>query len=616
MQQHPLELLAPARDLICGMAAINHGADAVYIGAPRFGARTAAGNSLRDIEKLVVHAHQFSARVYIALNTLFTDRELEEATGLAHQLYNLGADALIIQDMGLLECELPPIPLHASTQTNNRTAEKVRFLEQAGFRQVVLARELSLAEIKEIRAQTTVPLEFFIHGALCVSYSGQCYISEMVSGRSANRGECAQFCRHQYSLRDAAGRVLEKDRYLLSLKDLDLSAHLRELIVAGISSFKIEGRLKDVHYVKNVTAFYRQLLDTQIEHDPYLGHGSSGRCDFPFVPDPAKSFNRGRTDYFLNGPRNTPGQPDTSKSLGERLGRVVKSERMVFTLSTTAELHNGDGLCYFDATGTLIGLKANRVEGEKIFHRERSSPPVGTEIYRNHDVTFLKELSGSDQCRSLRVELLIEETVGGLSCHVKDEDGVCSLYELPLAKEVARQTGVSSGLIERQMQKSGGTVFQVAAVAVKVSDTLFVRAAEINELRRLAFAGHIEERLRQYRREEPALASKQTPWLSTRVTYLDNITNKKAEAFYRRHGVTEFFYAKDGLAGEQNVALMTTRYCIKAQLGLCPKMGAGKAVRMKEPLALTDNTGEYELEFDCRQCEMVVRKAREKGGKE
>ena len=613
--QHPLELLAPAKDLACGMAAINHGADAVYIGAPRFGARAAAGNSLQDIEKLVVHAHQFSARVYIALNTLFTDRELDEAVRLVHQLYNVGADALIIQDMGLLECDLPPIPLHASTQTNNRTVEKVRFLEQVGFQQVVLARELSLDEIREISAATTVPLECFVHGALCVSYSGQCYISEMVSGRSANRGECAQFCRHQYTLRDAVGRVLEKDRYLLSLKDLDLSAHLEELIAAGVSSFKIEGRLKDINYVKNVTAFYRRLLDNEIDNDSKLVRASSGRCNFAFTPDPAKSFNRGRTEYFLNGPTNTPGQPDTSKSMGELLGKVEKSDKGAFTLRTAVVLHNGDGLCYFNSDGLLVGLKANRVEGKKIFHRERISPPVGTELYRNHDVDFIKHLQASEQCRSLQVKVLVEETAEGLRCLLEDQDGICSQQELRCEKEVARQPGMSKGLIERQMVKSGGTVFEVTDLLVQVDDALFVRAAEVNELRRLAFAGHLQERLRSYQRQKSAFLVSDIPWLSSRVTYLDNITNSRAEAFYRRHGVTDFDFAREGLAGEDDVALMTTRYCIKAQLGLCPKLAGGKGVQIHEPLSLADNTGEYELEFDCRRCEMVVRMGRVSGKK-
>lgn len=610
MLQHPIELLAPARDLACGIAAVNHGADAVYIGAPRFGARAAAANSLQDIEKLVAYGHQFSARVYIALNTLFSDRELDEAVPLVHQLYDLGADALIIQDMGLLECELPPIPLHASTQTNNRTPEKVRFLEEVGFQQVVLARELSLEQIREVRAATSVPLECFVHGALCVSYSGQCYISEVVSGRSANRGECAQFCRHRYTLRDAGGRVLEKDRYLLSLKDLDLSDALAELLAAGVSSFKIEGRLKDSNYVKNVTAFYRQLLDHQLEGASHLRPASSGRCRFSFVPDPAKSFNRGRTDYFLHNVRNTPGQPDTSKSLGEPLGRVEQSAKGFFTIATAATLHNGDGLCYLNPAATLVGLKANRVEGRKVIHREPLSPPVGTMVYRNHDVEFAKQLQASGQCRTLRVELLVEETAQGLRCTVEDEAAIRSVHELPLEKEIIQQPDGSGERIVRQMHKSGGTIFQVAGVRVQVDPSLFVRAAEVNGLRRLAFDGHLAERLRRYRRQEHPVTPNSVPWLSTRVTYLDNITNSRARSFYLRHGVTEFACSADGIGGEEDAVLMTTRYCVRAQLGSCPKMSGNKG--RAESLTLSDNTGVYDLEFDCRRCEMLVRRRQRK----
>ena len=377
LYKHPLELLSPARNLECGRAAVNHGADAVYIGGPQFGARAAAANPLSDIEQLVQHAHLFKARVYIALNTLFTDSELEKAVKLIHRYYDMGVDALIIQDMGLLECDLPPISLHASTQTDNRTAKKVRFLEDVGFEQVVLARELSLKQIREIRRATTVPLEVFIHGALCVSYSGQCYISERIAGRSANRGECAQFCRHAFTLKDRHGRIVSKDRYLLSLKDLNRSHSLEELIEAGVSSFKIEGRLKDAGYVKNVTAYYRQLLDDILEGQPGLSPSSSGQCVFSFTPDPAKSFNRGRTEYFLKQQRDQAGSIDSPKSLGEKIGPVGGAEKSSFTIQSDTVLANGDGLCYFDSNGILIGLKANRVDGNTVHHRQSFSPKTG-----------------------------------------------------------------------------------------------------------------------------------------------------------------------------------------------------------------------------------------------
>ncbi|EKD38245.1 MAG: hypothetical protein ACD_75C00807G0001, partial [uncultured bacterium] len=477
MTNRKIELLAPARDLACGLAAINHGADAVYIGGPRFSARSAAANSLQDLEKLVAYAHLFRAKVYVALNTVFDDRELARAVALAGQLHGIGVDALIIQDMGLLECELPPIPLHASTQVDNRTAAKVLFLEKVGFQQVVLARELSLPEIRAIRAATTVTLEFFVHGALCVSYSGQCYISEVVAGRSANRGECAQFCRHRYTLRDGRGKILARDRYLLSLKDLDLSARLVDLIDAGIDSFKIEGRLKDVNYVKNVTASYRQALDTIIEADNGLARSSSGRCSFAFVPDPARSFNRGKTEYFLGGKKNTVGAIDSPKSIGNELGRVISVERRFFTLTTGEAVNNGDGLCFFNSSGDLVGIRVNRVEGGRIYPKDPVAMPAGTRIYRNADTAFNSLLARSEQCRTLAVRIELQETVDGLRMLVVDEDGVASETRLKVDKKVARQTGAASLLADKQLKKSGGTIFSVAEIRVGLRPDLFFPAA-------------------------------------------------------------------------------------------------------------------------------------------
>ncbi len=366
MKTRAIELLAPAKNRACGIAAIDHGADAVYIGGPKFGARAAAANSLDDIAHLVNYAHRFRAKVYVAVNTLLENDELEQAVALCHRLYGLGVDALIIQDLGLFASELPPIPLHSSTQMNNRTVEKVRFLEQIGFSQVVLARELSLTEIQAIAAATTVPLEIFVHGALCVAYSGQCYISEVMAGRSANRGECAQFCRHMFTLKDGTGKTVAKDRYLLSLKDLNLSCRLADLIDAGVSSLKIEGRLKDENYVKNVTAAYRVALDRILDAREDVVRASSGRCRFAFTPDPERSFSRGQTDHFLVTPRNTVAEIRTPKSIGKRLGRVVAVDVHSFTLDGVEPVHNGDGLCFFHPKTGLIGFKVNRVEGRSI----------------------------------------------------------------------------------------------------------------------------------------------------------------------------------------------------------------------------------------------------------
>lgn len=608
MTKRNIELLAPARDLACGLAAINHGADAVYVGGPQFGARAAAANSLQDIEKLVTHAHRFWAKVYVALNTVFDDRELTRAVALAGQLHGIGVDALIVQDMGLLECDLPAIPLHASTQVNNRTAAKVAFLEKVGFQQVVLARELSLEEIREIRAATTVTLEFFVHGALCVSYSGQCYISEVMAGRSANRGECAQFCRHRYTLRDGRGAILARDRYLLSLKDLDLSARLVDLIDAGIDSFKIEGRLKDESYVKNVTAFYRQALDKIIDADDRLARASSGRCSFAFAPDPARSFHRGRTEYFLTEKRNRPGAIDSPKSIGKELGRVVLAEKRFFVLQSGEVVNNGDGLCFFDAAGDLVGIKVNQVSDGKIYLNDPVCLPVGTTVYRNADIAFARLLAQSGQCRTLPVRIELKEAADGLQMMAIDPDGVVSETFLKAEKGAARQAGAALVLATKQLQKSGGTIFSVEEVKVDLRPDVYIPAAVFNDLRRRGLARHEEARLAGYPLQRVALRANTFPWPGGEVSYLDNIANRKAAEFFRRHGVQEIDRRALQAGKVEGCALMTTRYCIKAQLGICPKVSGHSGTDPVPPLVLADKTGEYRLEFDCARCEMIVRR--------
>ncbi len=607
MQPRKIELLAPARNFACGIGAINHGADAVYIGGPQFSARAAAGNSLADIARLVAHAHQFSARVYVALNTILTDQELDPAVKLCHQLHGIGVDSLIIQDVGLLEMELPPIPLHSSTQMNNQTAEKVRFLEEVGFQQVVLARELSLGGIREIRAATRVPLEFFVHGALCVSYSGQCYISEVMAGRSANRGECAQFCRHKFTLKDGQGKILAKDRYLLSLKDLNLSAHLSALIDAGISSFKIEGRLKDENYVKNVTAYYRQALDTIIAEDGRLKRSSSGSCSFGFSPDPEKSFNRGMSDYFLTNRHNTPGAIDSPKSTGQLLGQVVYAEKLYFKVATKELINNGDGLCFFDPARGLVGFKVNRVENDRIYARDPVVLPVGTMIYRNSDTAFNKLLTRSGQCRTIALQLMLNEIDDGLQLLIRDEDGIESTTVVQVEKAVAKEAGMIAALAEKQLRKSGGSVFSVAQVSVNLRPELFLPAAVINDLRRKGFARHQAQRLAQYSVERIEFVANDIPWPRGEVSYLDNIGSHKAAAFYRRHGVREIDQSRLCAADVADCALMTTRYCVRAQLQLCPKT-SNHPEKMATSLTIMDNTGAYKLEFDCQKCAMTVRK--------
>ncbi len=604
MQLGKIELLAPAKDYSCGIAAIEHGADAIYIGAPRFSARAAAANSLADIEKLIRFAHQFHARVYIALNTLLKDDELDKAVNLVHHLYEVGADAIIIQDFGLLECDLPPIELHASTQVNNRTVEKVRFLEKVGFQQVVLARELSLTEIEEIAGHSSVTLECFIHGALCVSYSGQCYISEVMAGRSANRGRCAQFCRHRFTLKDSTGKIISENKHLLSLKDLNLSGELRSLIDAGIRSFKIEGRLKDSNYVKNITALYRQKLDLIIDTDPSLERASSGRFNFSFVPDAEKSFHRDQTCYFLHDKRKRCGSINTPKSIGKQLGRVSIVGRNYIDIATDQTLQNGDGLCYLDQQDNLVGFSVNRVEGKRVFPHKKVTPVTGVLIHRNHDVKFNRLVEVSGKCRRISVSISVTATDSDLSFQVTDEDNIVSSCSITVEKVVARKPEMTHEAIRKQAEKSGDTIFKVSKVDVCVNRHQYYSQSQLKELRREAFTVHLQKRLDLYKVHQIKIEPNNVQWIAASTSYLDNITNYRAEAFYRRHGAT----ISDGKTGPQR--LMSCKYCIKAQLDFCPKL-AGKKKKFQEPFSLMDNSGEYCLEFDCHRCEMIVTKRAE-----
>lgn len=605
-----IELLAPAKNLSCGIAAVNHGADAVYIGGPGFSARSAAANSLEDIERLVYHAHMFGVKVYVALNTIFGDEELPRAVALCHDLYQVGVDALIIQDTGLLESDLPAIALHSSTQMNNREPERVKFWEDVGFEQVVLARELSFKQIREIREKTSVLLEFFVHGALCVSYSGQCYISEVMAGRSANRGECAQFCRHKFDVKDSTGKVLEKDVYALSLKDLDLSSHLESLIDAGISSLKIEGRLKDENYVKNVTAYYREKLDEILKRRTDLIRSSSGICTFDFEPDPSKSFNRGKTEYFTQKKRNVVGDLQSPKSKGKYLGRITRIDKKSFVVDTDAEIANGDGLCFFSQRGTLVGIRINRADTNILFPKDDVGGlglRVGMEIFRNSDTLFTKKLTRSEQCRAIGVDLILSEVKGGLSLTLHDSDGIESTVKLSVSGEVAKNPEAVKVVAEKQLKKSGGTIFNVESVQVNLLSNQFYPAAIFNEIRREGFAHHMGVRVESFKSKVTAPRKDTGKWPAAEVSYLDNISNIKALEFYKKHGVVTTTSAFDKAGAVDDAALMTTKYCIKAQLGSCPKMKGGEK-DMESSLLLSDNTGEYSLSFDCSKCEMQLRR--------
>ncbi len=592
----PVELLAPARDLDCGIAAIDCGADAVYIGAPRFGARAAAGNTPEDIAALVRHAHKFWARVYVTLNTLLLDDELAPACRLAWQLHQIGVDGLIIQDTGLLECDLPPTPLIASTQMHNHTPECVAFLEHAGFRRAILARELTLDEIRAIRAAApAIELECFVHGALCVCFSGQCLLSYALGGRSGNRGQCAQPCRRPYTLVDAEGRTLASDQHLLSLHDLNLSDRLPDLLAAGVTSFKIEGRLKDRTYVANVVAFYRARLDEAMRAATGFERSSSGTSFPGFEPDLAKTFNRGFTTYFLDGRGQSVGSPATPKMTGEKIGRVMEVAPDSFTIDGQIELHPGDGLAFFGSDGHLRGTVVNAVRGRAVFPQTIEGIEPGTAIHRNHDHAFLSQVASARPERRIAVTMTLDPS--GLAA--VDENG--NRAEAPLGPApAADKPEAALATLRRQLAKSGDTEFACTAVEIELDPVPFVPVSALNALRREVLTRLSAARETNRPRHEGRIVPNETPYPTRDLSYLGNVLNAKAEAFYRRHGVERIEPAAESGLDLTGRRLMTTRYCIREQLGLC---GAGIA----EPLTLIDDEGRrLELRFDCEHCAMEV----------
>lgn len=604
MKQRPIELLAPAKNLECGIEAINHGADAVYIGAPRFGARAAAGNSLADIEALVQYAHLYNVRIYVTVNTILRDDELKETEAMIWDLYRVGVDALIVQDMGLTQLNLPPIPLHASTQMDNRTVEKVRFLADAGFRQVVLARELSVNEISRIHAACPdTLLEVFIHGALCVSYSGQCYVSEACFGRSANRGECAQFCRLQFDMTDADGKVIEKGKHLLSLKDMNQSDNLEELLDAGASSLKIEGRLKDVSYVKNVTAYYRQKLDALFKRRKEYVRASSGSIKLAFRPQLDKSFSRGFTDYFAHG-RN-PGifSFNTPKSLGEEVGTVKEIRGNYLTVAGVKAFSNGDGLCYLDAQGRLQGFRVNRVENNKLFPQEMPRIKPKTVLYRNFDQEFDRIMQKKSAERKLAVDVSLAENNFGFTLTICDEDGNSVSMALSKNKELAR-TPQHDNLIN-QLGKLGNTPFVPRNIEVDLSENWFIPSSELAELRRATVEKLLSLRRINYHRELWRMPETEHSYPQKELTYLGNVMNKEAAAFYQKHGVEKIAPAFE-VEHPEGAALMFCKHCLRYSMGWCPVHHKVKSP-YREPYYLVSGDGKkFRLQFDCKNCQMKV----------
>ena len=619
MKQRKIELLAPAKNLECGIEAVNHGADAVYIGAPKFGARAAAVNSLEDIAALVAYAHLYNVRIYVTVNTILKEEELAETEKMIWELYRIGVDALIVQDMGITRLNLPPIPLHGSTQMDNRTPEKVRFLADAGFRQVVLARELSLQEIRRIHeACPETPLEVFVHGALCVSYSGQCYVSQACFGRSANRGECAQFCRLPFSLVDADGKTIVRDKHLLSLKDLNQSEVLEDLLDAGASSLKIEGRLKDVSYVKNVTAAYRSKLDAIFARRKEYVRASSGTCRFDFTPRLDKSFSRGFTHYFLQGRDREISSFDTPKSLGEEMGTMKEQRGNYLTVAGVKPFHNGDGVCFLDEQGRLQGFRINRVDGNKLYPAgdvPRIKPR--TRLFRNFDQEFERILARKSAERKIGVGWELADTSSGFALTVADEDGNRITLSFPYPKELARTPQPEN--LRTQLGKLGNTPFEVMplggtdspsattapAIAINLSQNWFIPASVIADWRRQAIDKLTAARRIIYRRELHVWKPTRHRFPATSLTYLGNVMNTAARSFYQAHGVASVEPAYEKQAVPEAV-LMFCKHCLRYSMGWCPTYQKGHSP-YREPYYLVGTDGKrFRLTFDCKNCQMKV----------
>ena len=604
IEQRRIELLAPAKNLECGIEAINHGADAVYIGAPKFGARAAAVNSLEDIAALVEYAHLYNVRIYVTVNTILKEEELKETEEMIRELYRIGVDALIVQDMAITKLELPPIPLHASTQMDNRTVDKVKFLRDAGFRQVVLARELSLREIGKIHeACPDIPLEVFVHGALCVSYSGQCYVSQACFGRSANRGECAQFCRLPFSLVDVEGKTIVKDKHLLSLKDLNQSEELEALLDAGASSLKIEGRLKDVSYVKNVTAAYRQKLDAIFARRKEYTRASSGKCHFDFKPQLDKSFSRGFTHYFLHGRRKDIFSFDTPKSLGEEMGTMKESRGNYLTVAGVKSFNNGDGVCYLDEQGRLQGFRINRVDGNKLYPQEMPRIKPRTMLYRNFDQEFERVLARKSSERKIAVCILLAENNFGFSLTMTDEDDNSVTLALPRDREPARTPQADN--LKNQLAKLGNTPFEAERIDIDFSENWFIPASVLAELRRQLVEQLIMARKVNYHRELAVWKPTTHTFPQQTLSYLGNVMNTRAASFYQDHGVKEVAPAYEKQPVEDAV-LMFCKHCLRYSMGWCP-IHQRERSPYKEPYYLVGTDGKkFRLSFDCKNCQMKV----------
>lgn len=628
---HELELLAPARDVEIGRQAILHGADAVYLGGPVFGARANAANSVADIAKLVEFAHRYHARIFTTINTILHDAELEEARKLVWQLYDAGVDALIIQDMGLLEMDLPPIQLHASTQCDIRTVEKASFLADSGFSQLVLARELTVEEITAVHAAVgdSATIEYFIHGALCVAFSGQCYISHAETGRSANRGDCSQACRLPYTLTDQSGAVVAFDKHLLSMKDNNQSGNLEHLIDAGVRSFKIEGRYKDMAYVKNITAHYRILLDEIMEQRGEFTRASSGTTRHYFRPDPDRNFHRGSTDYFASGRKIDIGAFDSPKFIGQPIGHVVAVNDKSIDIQTSDELNNGDGL-NFMRKREVVGLHVNRAEklqakreGQAVYRVFPKDPigsygglKAGLPMHRNRDHAWDMALTKESAERRIGLWLTLTEwmegdVLKGLQLSLTDEDGIATTTQLEMNLELAKQPDTAVDSIKTHLGKLGGTDYSALGLNVHLSQPWFVPASTLNGMRREAIEALNAARIAAWQR--PPRKAPVQPYVEypeKSLSFLANVYNDKAREFYIKHGVQLIAAAYEAHEEAGEVPVMITKHCLRFSFNLCPKQAKGvKGVQGQvkaEPMVLVNGDQKYTLKFDCKPCEMHI----------
>ena len=616
-----LELLAPAKDLKCGIAAIDCGADAVYIGAARFGARQAVGNSIDDINELCEYAHKFGCKVYVTVNTIIYDNELEDTQKLLNELGRIGVDAILVQDMGITKLQLPQnVALHASTQTDNRSAEKVEWLARHNFDRVVLARELSLEEIRNIhRRVPQTELEVFVHGALCVSYSGVCYASEYCFGRSANRGACAQFCRMKFDLTDKDGNEIINQAHLLSLKDMCRIDSLELLADAGVTSFKIEGRLKDINYVRNVTAAYNKQLNEIISRrGSEYERASSGVCDIRFTPNLNKTFNRGFTDYFLNGRTSDLASFYTPKAMGEYVGKVKEIRGNSFNVAGTTSFANGDGLCFINSNNELEGFRINRAEGNRLFPlRMPRGLRKGIALYRNSDQLFEKELNGDNVQRKLGIRINIKASAEGLHIEAKTCD---EKLHINLQKDISLEKAQKSQVdnIKRQISKFGNTIFTVEDVIVEPTDfPWFIPNSILAEIRRQAtdeLMGRLSEMSENQKDTKTKDQAQQLPdngkvsfhsISSYQQPYMYNIANRLAHSFYEQEGMSDITPAFE-IRKPSSPLVMQCRYCLRHELGQCKKSHKQSGL-LKEPLHLRLADGRtFRLEFDCKKCQMNI----------